>query len=128
MTEEVMITVAERDALYEYLLSHLSGLDDLRIAFEREDFVVAARLSVEFGDELRLMEDIGWGRLEVASPIAVTMSAPQRRRLFTNLRAGVELLRRDEEREETEIDDDHREKRERATRITEACDRILDGN
>jgi hypothetical protein len=125
VTDEVTIRVEERDALYEHLLSHLTGLDDLRGAFERKDFELAKRLGIEFGDELRLLEDIGWGFPEVEDLIKVTMPPGQRHRLFSWLREGIESLRRDEEREEAEFENDARDQRERASCITDACNRVL---
>jgi hypothetical protein len=127
MMERITITVEERNALYEYLLSHLTGLDDLREAFEQEEFDRASRLSIEFGDELRLMEDLGWGHTNVDGPIEVTMPPGQRSRLFLWLRAGIESLRRDEEREEAEIENEAHSKRERVVQIAGACDRVLEG-
>jgi len=49
-----------RDALYELVLDHLSGIGDFWIAFEERDFAKAERLGIEFGEDFRLLEDIGW--------------------------------------------------------------------
>jgi hypothetical protein len=49
-----------RDALYELVLDHLSGIGDFWIAIEEKDFAKAERLGIEFGEDFRLLEDIGW--------------------------------------------------------------------
>jgi hypothetical protein len=49
-----------RDALYELVLDHLSGIGDFWIAIEERDFAKAERLGIEFGEDFRLLEDIGW--------------------------------------------------------------------
>ncbi len=49
-----------RDALYELALDHLSGIGDFWVAIEEKDFAKAERLGIEFGEDFRLLEDIGW--------------------------------------------------------------------
>lgn len=126
MTVPTEISGEERDALYDQILSHLSGVDDLRMAFENGDFDQAARLGIEFGDELRLLEDLGWGQHPAGSTIRLTMEPGQLHRVFTRLRSDAEGLKRDEEREKAAIENEARDRLRRATRITEACDRVLD--
>ncbi len=59
----------QRDAIYDLVVDHLGCLGDLRIAIDQEDFATARRLAREFTQDLRLIDDLGWGsdaRLEVA--------------------------------------------------------------
>jgi hypothetical protein len=120
------ITGEEGDALREVILSHISGIDDLRAACEAEDFAQAKRLGVEFGDELRLMEDLRWtGVLSETAVLELTMPPKQLRRVFTRLRSVVSTLRVDEEREEAAAVEEARRFRERAQRVADACDRVL---
>src|SRR6476469_6328620 len=119
------ITCEERNALYDQLLSHLSGVDDLRAAFEAEEFDRAKRLGVEFGDDLRLMQDLGWGDSPPSSMITLTMPVNELRRVFMRLRSTVEDLRRHEEREEAVINNELHRQREQVAQVTQACDRVL---
>ena len=120
------LTADEGDALREVILTDISGIDDLRMACEAEDFERAERLGIAFGDELRLMEDLRWsGMLPKTAVISLTMPPEQLRRLFVRLRSVVATLRADEEREEAEAREEARIFRERAQRISEACDRVL---
>jgi hypothetical protein len=119
------VSLEERDALYEQVLDHLSGIGDLWAAIQREDFATADRLGREFGDDLRLVEDLGWGDGPAAKTIELTMPAEQLHRIFTRLRADAEGLRHSAEREEAEAEAETQEYRQRAARVTEACERVL---
>jgi hypothetical protein len=50
----------QRDALYELVLNHLSAIGDLWIAVEDNELAKAEQLGIEFGEDLRLMHDLGW--------------------------------------------------------------------
>lgn len=122
----IEITGEEGDALREVILTHISGIDDLRVACEAGDFARAEQLGVEFGDELRLMEDLRWtGVLSDAAVLELTMPPKQLRRVFTRLRSVVTTLRANEEREEAVAEEEASRFRERAQRVAEACNRVL---
>ncbi len=58
-------TATQRDGLYELVRNHLGSIGDLWDALERDkDFATAERLGLEFGEDFRLLEDIGWGEDE----------------------------------------------------------------
>jgi hypothetical protein len=54
------ITREQRDAIYEVVIDHLSGIDDVWIAVNQRDFATAKRLGRLFAEDLRLFEDLGW--------------------------------------------------------------------
>lgn len=55
----------QRDGLYELVRNHLGSIEDFRVALERtKDFAMAERLGLEFAEDLRLLQDIGWGEDE----------------------------------------------------------------
>lgn len=56
------ISGTQRQVFYEMVLDHLSSVGDLRIAVENEEFATAERLGIEFGEDLRSMEDLGWDK------------------------------------------------------------------
>ena len=62
-----------RDALYELALDHLSGIGDFWIAIEEKDFAKAERLGIEFGEDFRLLEDIGWEPEHGPAKVALTI-------------------------------------------------------
>jgi hypothetical protein len=58
----VKITAAQRDALFDRILDRLSGLGDIVLASESQDFETADRLAREYAEELLLVCDgLGWG-------------------------------------------------------------------
>lgn len=59
---KLTITSEQRDALYEGILDHLSGIGDLWIAVESGNLSRANRLGHEFSDDLRfVLDDLGFG-------------------------------------------------------------------
>ncbi|HEX3735299.1 MAG TPA: hypothetical protein VHU86_09100 [Solirubrobacterales bacterium] len=120
------ITAEERAAILGHIFDHLSGLEDLYVAIQDEDFETAERLGQEYGDELRLLEDLGWADPPTDETIRLTMPPEEVLRVFTRLRSDAEGLRRSEEREEAEVEDARREHRNRAQRVTDVCNRVLD--
>jgi hypothetical protein len=82
-------TGVQREVFYELVLDHLSGLGDLALAVERGDFATAERLGIEFGEDLRLMQDLGWD----SSPrkdADLTMPPEDLAELLTRLKADAE--------------------------------------
>jgi hypothetical protein len=52
----------QRDGLYELVRNHLGSIEDFWLALERtKDFARAEALSLEFAEDFRLLQDIGWG-------------------------------------------------------------------
>lgn len=119
------ITAEERDALRDQVLSHLEALDDLTMALKAGEFQTAERLAIEFGDELRLMQDLGWAGIPSREGIELTMPSTQLRRLFTRLRSDAESLRASEEREEAEERRNAKAQGARVRHVEAACQRVL---
>ena len=119
----VRITAAERDALYEQLYVRLSGIDEVWMAAEAEDYARAERVAREFSDDLRLiLDDLGWGEgsgkpLELATPPDVL------RRVCTRLRSRAEAQRELEAEERAE----RQPREERTERALDTCRRVLGG-
>jgi hypothetical protein len=67
-----IISGEQRQAIYEFLLEHLSRIADLPLAIDCEDFATASRLTREFSQDLRLLGDVGWGTANmVAKPLTI---------------------------------------------------------
>lgn len=64
----------QRDGLYELVRNHLGAVGDLWIALEiNKDFATAERLGLEFGEDFRLLEDIGWNGRDGRKAFELTM-------------------------------------------------------
>lgn len=93
----VTITGAQRDALYQVLITQLSVFDDLRLAYERRDVDIALSNSLGrmVADAIRLIMDggIGWGDISAADSVELTLSEPELRSILGGVRcASVKLL------------------------------------
>ena len=66
----------QRDGLYELIRNHLGSIEDFWIALERtKDFAKAEGLSLEFAEDFRLLQDIGWGEHDERETFDLTMLA-----------------------------------------------------
>jgi hypothetical protein len=119
----VRIPAAERDALYEQIHIRLSGIDDVWLAVEAEDYSRAEQVAQKFTDDLRLiLDDLGWGA-GGGEPLELTTPPDVLRRVCTRLWAKAEALRETEEEERAES----RQREEQTQRVLETCRRVLGG-
>lgn len=64
----------QRGGLYELVRNHLASIEDFWVVMERtEDFATAERLGLEFGEDFRLLQDIGWSEYDVRESYLLTM-------------------------------------------------------
>jgi hypothetical protein len=79
------ITRAQRDAIYEAVMTHLTGIGDVWICVQRRDFACAKRLGRAFAEELRLLEDLGWSESIDRETVALTVPAEELTRTVARL-------------------------------------------
>jgi hypothetical protein len=91
------ITAAQRDALHDQILDRLSGIGDIEVAIEAENYDDAERIGREYSDDLRLLLDdlgVGDGNGEpvelTASPGVLRRTLPRLRDLAINHTVGLE--------------------------------------
>jgi hypothetical protein len=117
----ITITPEQRDALYDDVLTHLSGVGDLWLSIEREDYATANRLGREFVDDLTLiLDDLGWGG-ESSETVELSTRTDVLRRVLRQLRARAEQHARSEQ----EAIDELREEQSRAQLVVDTCDEVL---
>ncbi|MEX2105560.1 MAG: hypothetical protein WD810_01545 [Solirubrobacterales bacterium] len=98
------ITPEQRDALYDQILIHLSGIGDVWLAAEAQNFETANRLGREYCDELHLiLDDLGWGD-GPNQTITLTTPPDVLRRVFTRLADTAEGQGAIERRERAEAE------------------------
>jgi hypothetical protein len=120
----IAITATQRDALYDEVLTHLSGIDGLWLAIEREDFVTADRLGREFADDLTLvLEDLGWGdeSTDASHAVELTTEVGVLRRVLPQLRARAARHLHTEDQAIRKL----RSERSRAQLVMDTCDEVL---
>lgn len=118
----IRIDREQRDALYEIVRNHLGSVSDLWDALEQDkDFATAERLGLEFGEDFRLLADIGWGEDERRESFGLTMPIHDLMELLQRLRGEAAVVLAgwtEENREEAE-------KKEQYRRCRDACERTL---
>jgi hypothetical protein len=115
------ITAAQRDALYDQLLDRLSGIGDIEVAIQAENYVDAERTGREYSDDLRLLlDDLGIGD---GNGEPVELSAPPEvlRRILPRLRERATGHTSALEREMAEVS----ELTDRNRLVVEACEAVL---
>ena len=119
----VTITAAQRDALYDQILDRLSGIGDIEVAIQAENYDDAERIGREYSDDLRLLlDDLGIGEgdgepVELSAPPEVLRRVlPRLRRLALNYTAGLEP-------EMVEV----QKLSERNRLVSEACEAVMAG-
>ncbi len=83
----IKITSDQRDALYEQVRNHLSGLSDVFLAMEtHRDYATAERLGIQFSEDMRLLGDLGWHKDNGGSQVELTMAPDELAALIKRLR------------------------------------------
>jgi len=78
----------QREGLYELVRNHLGSVEDFFVALERtKDFAKAEQLAVEFAEDFRLLQDIGWGETDERERFDLTLPAVDLMELLTRLYA-----------------------------------------
>jgi hypothetical protein len=123
MTEApVTLSARQRDLLYDRILVHLSGIDDLWSAAMNNRLDDARRLGREFSDELRLIvDDLGWGERASDEPLELTTPPDVVRRVIDRIGAMVEAEDVAEEEERVAL----REAEEERRLLRETCSQVL---
>lgn len=121
----ITITRRQREPIYAQLRRHLTTIDDVRV-FADDDPEEAGRLALNYADDFRLFEDVGWDRDDPRDSIRLTMPPTDLRRVLMRLQGEAEgalATTAAEEREEREA---HAETREESIAAREACRDLLD--
>jgi hypothetical protein len=76
----------QREGLYELVRNHLGSIEDFWVALERtRDFAKAEQLALEFAEDFRLLQDIGWGEKDGRETFDLTMPAADLTELLRRL-------------------------------------------
>jgi hypothetical protein len=124
-TNTARIDRDQRDGLYELVRNHLGAIGDIWIALEEnEDFATAEQLGLEFGEDFRLLEDIGWAPCESCESFALTMPMHDLMELLQRLHGEAErvLVQSGAERRASE---DEARTTERFQLGYDACEEVL---
>ena len=85
----VTITGAQRDAVYELVITRLTAIGDVWLSVKRREFADAKKLGGEFAEDLRLLEDLGWAETIDHEPVVLTQPPQELARLHKDASASV---------------------------------------
>jgi hypothetical protein len=101
MPSSIKIAARQRDALYQLVRDRLSAVNDIWLVLDRGDYATAERLASRFGEDFRLMRDLGWDPDDDREMVEFTMPTPDlmriAKRLRDDARGGIAAL--EEERD-----------------------------
>ncbi|HWA54039.1 MAG TPA: hypothetical protein VG816_07695 [Solirubrobacterales bacterium] len=89
----ITVTSDQREGLYELVRNHLGSVGDLFDALERDkDFVEAERLGIEFAEDFRLLQDLGWGERDTRESVELTMPPHDLMEVLNRLHGEAEVV------------------------------------
>lgn len=56
----IEISRAQRQPLHRLVTQHISGIGDVYLMIEQGDFATAERFGLGFGEDIRMLNDLGW--------------------------------------------------------------------
>ena len=120
------ITAEQRQAIHELVCLRLIGISDLSKAILGRDFDTAERLGLEFGEYLRLMEDLGWQEDNDRATFELTLPAEDLIETLKCLRAEAEGLFT-ESPDERRATEEEEEAKARHRLVIDTCDELIAG-
>ncbi|HEX7298885.1 MAG TPA: hypothetical protein VF257_07740 [Solirubrobacteraceae bacterium] len=81
----VTISRAQRDAIYEMVITHLTAIGDVWLCVKRRDFASAKEMGRKFAEDLRLLEDLGWSETIDHETVTLTMPLGELTRTLARL-------------------------------------------
>jgi hypothetical protein len=117
----IRINREQRDGLYEVTRNHLGSAGDLVDLLEDEkDFAKAEELGLELAEDIRLMQDLGWGEDEGREGVELTMPPHDLMEVLQRLQGEANLVLGD-----TEESREDAETRQRFKQGQDACEQLL---
>jgi hypothetical protein len=55
----IEISREQRQPLHRLVTQHISGIGDVNLMIEQRDFATAERFGLEFGEDIRMLDDLG---------------------------------------------------------------------
>lgn len=126
MSVTTTITTEQRRGLYELTRNHLGGLNDIWVAMEHDsDFATAERLGLEFAEDVRLLQDIGWHPSDNREAVELTMPVHDLMEVLKRLNDEAERVLRESPTERRSREEDEATNR-RFQAGRDVCEELLD--
>jgi len=89
----ITITSDQRNGLYELVRNHLGSAGDLVDLLEQQkDWGKAEQLGLELAEDIRLMQDLGWGEDEGREGVELTMPPHDLMEALNRLHGEAEVV------------------------------------
>lgn len=125
MTAALIVGRKDRDTLHWLMCRRLFVLGQDPPGLARKEGVGTDELAAEFGEDLRLMDDLGWEAERDVETVELTMPADSLGRTLKRLRRDARRAPC-EERHELEAKDSDSERWERFRQAVDVCEELLD--
>jgi hypothetical protein len=86
----IMIGREQRQPLQRLVMQHISGIGDVNLMIEQKDFASAERYGLEYGEDLRMLDDLGWDPDDARASYALTLPADELIEALKRLRLDAE--------------------------------------
>lgn len=121
----IEISREQRQPLHRLVTQHISGIGDVYLMIEHGDFATAERFGLEFGEDIQMLNDLGWNPEDARDTYALTQPRHE-------LIEALKRLRLDAE-DGLDAPEDERRKREEYdeliayfTRARDLCAELID--
>jgi hypothetical protein len=121
----IEISHEQRRPLHRLVTQHISGIGDVYLMIEHGDFATAERFGLEFGEDIRMLNDLGWDPDDARDSYALTQPRHELIEALKRLRLDAEDgldAPEDERRKREEYD----ELVEYFTRARDLCAELID--
>jgi hypothetical protein len=89
----ITISSDQRDGLYELVRNHLGSAGDLGDLLEQQkDWAKAEQLGLELAEDIRLMQDLGWGEDEGREGVKLTVPPHDLMEALSRLHGEAEVV------------------------------------
>lgn len=121
----IEISREQRQPLHRLVTQHISGIGDVYLMIEQGDFATAERYGLEYGEDLRMLDDLGWDPDDARDSYPLTLPPDELIEALKRLRQDAEgglHPPEDEQRKREEYD----ELIEYFTRACDLCAELID--
>lgn len=106
-SKTITISREQRDPLHRLVTQHISGIGDVDMKLSAGDFAAAERLGLEYSEDIRKLDDLGWNPEDPRQSFDLTLPPHDLIEALKRLRHDAEdgLAEKEEQRAREESDE-----------------------
>lgn len=103
----ITLSREQRDPLHRLVTQHISGIGDVDMKLSAGDFAAAERLGLEYSEDIRMLDDLGWNPEDARQSFDLTLPPHDLIEALKRLRHDAEdgLSEKEEQRAREESDE-----------------------